>query len=115
MPRLNKVAVLILLGGLVSDAVAGTSHEELTESQVKAAFLLNFARFVEWPAAGNGAHAPLVIGIFGKIPLGAALDQLVNGKSVNGRSLVVRSISDAVRLQACSLVFIPASNTRRFD
>ena len=116
MTLLNKVAIaiVVLLGSLASEAVAGTTHEEPTEYQVKAAFLFNFVRFVEWPPPGNGVNDPLVIGIFGKNPFGDALDQLVSGKSVNGRPLIVRRISDASGLRSCNLVFFPASDARRF-
>jgi hypothetical protein len=61
--RIGRKALRILapLGLLMAAAADGPS-----EYQVKAAFLLNFARFVEWPKANSG---PLVIGVFGADPL----------------------------------------------
>ena len=106
--------MVILVGALASAGVPGTGSEGLSEYQVKAAFLLNFARFVEWPPSRNGTNQPLAIGIFGRNPFGDALDQVVNGKTINGRSLVIRRVSDPAGLQSCNLVFFPASETCRF-
>jgi hypothetical protein len=61
--------------------------------EVKAAFLFNFAKFVEWPAdAFERTDTPIVIGVVGDSPMGAALERTVEGKQVNGRSLVVRRL-----------------------
>src|ERR1051326_3490062 len=113
MPLLNKVVIVTLLGALLAGAAPGTPREELSEYQLKAAFLLNFARFVEWPS-NSGTTDPLVIGIFGRNPFGTALDQVINGKTINGRPLIVRRISDPSGLQACNLIFFPEPDSQRF-
>jgi hypothetical protein len=78
-----------------------------SEYQVKAVFLFNFGQFVEWP---NGAfdtpQAPFVIGILGEDPFGSTLDDVVNGESVGGRSLVVRRFRDASEISGCNILFI---------
>jgi hypothetical protein len=81
-----------LLLALVSDwplARLGAATVAL-EYEVKAAFLLNFTRFVEWPpSAFSGGDAPLVICIRGDDPFGTVIDQIVEGELVNGRKVVV--------------------------
>src|ERR1700681_3665474 len=78
---LRKAAVSVVLltmatGLLSSQARAQTSNEY----QVKAAFLYNFAKFVDWPAEAFGSSgAPFVIGVVGDDPFGGALDQAING------------------------------------
>lgn len=75
--------------------------------EVKAAFLLNFTKFVEWPAtAFEDAHSPLAICILGDDPFGSALDDLVQGESVNGRKLVVERIRRAPRPKSCQVLFL---------
>ena len=81
-----------------------------TEYEVKAAFLVNFTRFVEWPASSfPDAAAPLIIGILGDDPFGASLDQMVAGKQVLGRPLVVRRWEKIDQVENCQLLFVSAA------
>ena len=60
---------------------------------IKAATLLNFTKFVEWPPGSfPGESAPLSICILGADPFGATLDQTVHEEVANGRSLVIQRI-----------------------
>jgi hypothetical protein len=87
---------------LVSPCPAQTS----LEYQVKAAFLLNFAKFVDWPpTAFENADSPIAICILGKDPFGRAIDDLVQGEAVNGRKLTVRRINQAPAAHTCQIVF----------
>ena len=67
-----------LLAGLSS---TGAAEEAPTkEYQVKAAFLYNFTKFVEWPEQSfAGTNSPLLIGVFGKDPFGGELQSAVEG------------------------------------
>ena len=80
------------------------------EYQVKAAFLLNFTKFVEWPAtAFADERSPFAICILGEDPFGTALSQMVNGEGVNGRNLVVRRIRRAPEPKSCQVLFVGGS------
>jgi len=85
--------------------------EPALEYQVKAAFLLNFTRFIEWPpnAFANPA-APFSICVLGKDPFGRALDDLVEGETVGERRLTVQRISHPPETGACQLVFVGAGD-----
>jgi hypothetical protein len=110
---LTSLQVLFLCVG-VSTPVSG--GEEPSEYQIKAAFLLNFFRFVEWPAESfKTASDPLVVGIFGKDPFDGILEQTVGNKTVNGRAVVIRHVSDAAGARSCHVVFLAASETRRLS
>jgi hypothetical protein len=86
----------------------------IDEYQMKAAFVYNFAKFVEWPAdAFNGAGAPLSICILGRNPFGRSLVDTIEGQAVNGRKLVVVEISDAKQASRCQVVFVSASEQKR--
>lgn len=80
------------------------SGEDRLEYQVKAAFLFNFLKFIDWPpTAGDG---PWVIGVLGTDPFGEALDQTVRGKIVNGRPVEVRRYSRLSDVKDCNILFI---------
>lgn len=101
--------ILGLLGALSTAVKAQSSNEY----QVKAAFLYNFAKFVDWPAeALGGSNGTLVIGVIGDDPFGGALDSAINGKTVNGRALVVRRLKWGQDLRFCHILFISASERK---
>jgi hypothetical protein len=78
-----------------------------SEYQVKAVFLFNFARFVEWPAlAFVSTNAPFTICVYGKDPFGADLDAVVRGESIGGRPLVVRRLSETHEFRECQILYI---------
>jgi hypothetical protein len=80
------------------------------EYQVKAAFLYNFAKFVEWPPSSfSDASAPLQICVFGRDPFGEELRNLTAGKTVNGRKLEVGTINDLQHARNCHILFIASS------
>lgn len=86
----------------------------LTEYQIKAAFLFNFARFVEWPAGTfPDADTPLTIGVLGEDPFGAILDRTIEGESVRDRRLVVLRSHDVEDLKRCHLLFVSRSEQAR--
>jgi hypothetical protein len=81
------------------------------EYRVKAAFVFNFAKFVEWPP-GTGDSGPFVIGVFGSDPFGEILDTTVEGKTVRGRPLAVRRYISASEARGCDLLFVSAAETK---
>ena len=102
------LAVVALLGGR-APAAALTSDQARRdlEYQVKAAFLFNFAKFVEWPAdAFDGPQDPVAICVMGKDPFGDSLDNVVRGETVNGRPLIVRRPRNPLETRDCQIVFL---------
>jgi hypothetical protein len=88
----------------------------LGEYRVKAAFLYNFAKFVEWPeGAFADAGAPLVIGILGEDPFEDALDGVIRGKTASGRALAVKRSKDLQGVGACHILFISSSERKRIE
>src|SRR6267378_5783928 len=80
----RRFALLLIASGLLGAAAP------VSEYQLKAVFLFNFAQFVEWPPAALPLeNAPLVIGVLGKDPFGAHLDDVVRGETVNRHPLAV--------------------------
>lgn len=84
------------------------------EYQVKAAFLFNFAQFVEWPeAAFADANAPFCIGILGDDPFGAALDEIVRGEKANGHPLIVQRCRNVEDVKNYQILFVSQSESKK--
>jgi hypothetical protein len=85
------------------------------EYVIKAAYIYNFAMFVEWPSdAFRRESSPIVIGILGADPLGAAIDQTVRDKRIDKRPLVVKRLQWGQEFVDCHILFITSSETPRF-
>jgi hypothetical protein len=90
-------------------------HGQINEYQVKAFFLYNFARYVEWPTETfKAANDPIVICILGQNPFGGALEQAVAGKVLGARPFAIRQISDIQPGSNCHILFVNSSEKKRF-
>ncbi|MDX2032042.1 MAG: YfiR family protein, partial [Blastocatellia bacterium] len=108
------LAMMLLLLSTIGFGALLSQAPPRDEYQVKAAFLFNFAKFVEWPGeAFPDGGAPLVIGIVGSDPFGATLDQTVSNKSVNNRQLSIRRLKWGQNLRSCHILFVSSSERRR--
>lgn len=84
------------------------------EYEVKAAFLFNFAQFVEWPrAAFRESDSPLVIGVLGNDPFGQFLDETVRGERIGSRGIEIRRFRNPAEIQDCHVLFISRSEASR--
>jgi hypothetical protein len=116
MALLNLRRCVTRLILLMAVGHAAVQAQSVNEYQVKAAFLYNFAKFVEWPAGSFKNPAdPIVICILGRSPLGPSLEQAVTGKQIEGHSLVIRQTQDPQEAAGCHLLFIAASEKKRFS
>jgi len=118
--RIRTAAVVgALLLAALPGAVAATESAAVArtaEYDLKAAFLFNFARFVEWPPeAFVDAAAPITIGVLGDDPFGRSLDDIVANESVHGRALSVRRYASVEDIGACQILFICPSQAERWD
>jgi hypothetical protein len=77
------------------------------EYQLKAAFLFNFTRFIDWPAdAFTSPSAPFVIGIVGNDPFGNYLDEMVRGEKTGDHPIIVQHYRTAKDISNCQLLYI---------
>lgn len=83
-----------------------------TEYQIKALFLFNFAKYVQWPQwAFPRSNSPITIGVVGDDNFGGDLPAAILGKSVEGRAFVIRHLSAAASPQGCQILFISGSES----
>jgi hypothetical protein len=111
--------VLALLVAMTMNLVisAGMSYLSIAhaaspvEYEVKAIFLYNFAKFVEWPeTAFKDNNSPIIIGVIGKDPFGEILDKAIYGEKIMGRELILKRFSKISEIESCHILFIAFSD-----
>ncbi len=110
----SSLGGLVLLLALALMPGVGSAAETTKEYLIKAAFIFNFAQFVEWPStAFADADSPIRIGVFGSDPFGGALDEAVAGETVRNRRLVVEHVQHIEDLRGCHIAFVGGSEQGR--
>ena len=107
----------LLLGVCLALAGSGWLRADAAkEYEVKAAFLYNFTKFVEWPASRFAdANSPIVVAVLGRNPFGEALEKIVQGRKVNGHAIVVTTVESTADLAQAHVVFVAAGEEPRID
>ena len=121
---LKRLGILILVVGMTLnwaapvDAQTGDASDS-SEYLIKAGFIYNFAKFVEWPSASlPQSDSPIVIGVLGTDPFGSVLDRIVQDKKIGSHGFVVRRYKwnkDLKDLRDCQILFISASEKAHTD
>jgi len=120
MATVRRCMLFVLLGLLPLGAPAfGTDHAISKEYQLKAAFLYNFSKFVQWPPGRfSNETSPIVIAVLGDSPFGDELENSVRGRLVNGRPIVVKIIDRLENLYAngsAHVLFVEAKEERLLE
>jgi hypothetical protein len=103
-----------LVMALGSCLAAESPEQPFDEYRVKAAFLYNFAKFVQWPPESfESPTVPFAICVLGRDPFGRSLDDTVAGRTIEGRSFVVRHIASVKQVAGCHVLFIGAAESKR--
>lgn len=111
--RLYLPVLVVCVGGLLP--VNGRS-ETLTEAKVKSAYILNFTKFVKWPAQEFATDtAPIEICTRQEKPLSGTLQDTIADKTANGRPLLLRSIGNGRELRGCQVLFLSEKDAGQFD
>jgi len=102
------------------EAVAQVSDSsDSSEYLIKAGFIYNFAKFVDWPATAFAQpDSPIVIGILGTDPFGTLIDRIVENKKIGARGFVVKRLkwnTDLKDLKECKILFVGASEKAHLD
>jgi hypothetical protein len=104
---------LVLAAILLATTASAAGPDEY---QVKAVFLFNFTRFVEWPASAfTTQQAPFVICVLGHDPFRGRLQETVSGEALDGHPFEVRQVRTPAEARECRILFIPESESSRLD
>jgi hypothetical protein len=107
---LSRFISSLLLVALLNAAAHG---QQINEYQMKAAYLYNFAKFVDWPPeAFKSAADPISICMLDQSALLHTVEEAVNGETVDDRKLVVRQITDPRLSGNCHILFIGSSDLK---
>jgi hypothetical protein len=120
---LRRLGILVAILGLTlnwsSTADAQAGDADSSEYLIKAGFIYNFAKFVDWPSAAfSQPDSPIVIGVIGTDPFGSVLDHIVEDKKIGPRGFVVRRYKggkDLKDLKDCKILFVSASEKTHVD
>jgi hypothetical protein len=94
-------------------AQASLAQTPQVEYQIKATFLFNFAKYVEWPnQAFPHPDSPFMICLAGD-PFEGAVEQTVAGERLDGRPFIVKHIVLGDNVRECHMLYIAASEARR--
>jgi YfiR/HmsC-like len=105
--------LLALLAAVVRPPEIRAQNGGQREYEIKAGYLYNFINYIDWPAeALPPAGGTITLGIVGETPYAAAFD-LLNGKQIKGRKLVVKQVASTNDLEQCQIVFICVSEKAR--
>lgn len=121
---LRRLGILIVALGMALNwtsaaAAQAVDPPDASEYLIKAGFIYNFAKFVEWPAtAFSQPDSPIMIGVLGADPFGSVLDHLVEDKKIGPRGFVVKRYKwgkDLKDLKECKILFVSASEKAHID
>src|ERR1044071_2850351 len=112
-PMRGRMQPLLLLALLIAACAPFEARGQAAASleyRVKAVFLLNFIKFVEWPADSYpDAASPITICVLGEDPFGSLLEETVKGETVNGRALAIKRVRSVEDVSGGQIVFVSAS------
>jgi len=109
MQLLIAAAILVFCGSAIR-AQLEEGGEVSREYAIKAAYLYQFGRYVEWPPpAFADEQAPLVIGVLGPDPFGNLLEEISRTKRIAGRPIAIRRFTTAAECTFTHILFVPAS------
>jgi hypothetical protein len=107
---LRRLCFIVPLALALLGSFARTADASSLEYRVKAAFLYNFAKFIEWPPqAFPEPQTPYTICVLGEDPFHGDLDSTTENQLVQGRKLVVRRLADMKGIPGCHILFVASS------
>lgn len=109
-------SLVFALGCFAPGNCAGGEGAVRKEYQLKAAFIYNFTKFIEWPAeCFPDANAPIVIAVADQSPCTAELGAVVKGRKVNERDLAIKTVTTLETAKGFHILFIPATEDERLE
>jgi len=104
----RPLVVAAILASVVVSFTAQAENGVGIEDQVKAGYLYNFARFVEWPSS-TGQSGPMTVGVVGDPGTAHAIWQSLHKQTLNGRGFIIREVPTSDGTEGSQILFIPKS------
>ncbi len=88
-----------------------SKSQQYTEYELKAAYLFNFGKFVEWPnEAFKKPSNPFIIGIYGNEPFSEVLQQIIQNKTIQNRPVIIINVSNFEEAATCNILYVSKIN-----
>ncbi len=109
------VALMLCLA--MAPPLWAADHPKPSEYDVKAAYLLNFGKFVQWPslAEQNGGSHSFFLCVLGRDPFGPVLDATLAGETISGKNVISKHIATPQDAGGCQVLFISTSEEGRVN
>jgi len=110
-----RQSTALVVAALLSCACAPVDRAQTEppgEYQLKAAFLFNFAKFIDWPATSfSSPQSPFIICILGTDPFGHAMEDVLRDKNIDNRPVVISRLKNITQVKQCHMIFVSQSET----
>jgi hypothetical protein len=108
-PAALVLAAMLSLAGAPLD---WAQTDSTGEYQLKAVFLFNFAKFIDWPpTSSRSPQSPFVVCILGPDPFGQAIDGVFKGKTIADRPVAIERFKNIAQVKQCQMVFVSQSES----
>jgi hypothetical protein len=116
----HVVRRLALLASVVTFAANASAQDlspaDSSEYLIKAGYIYNFAKLVEWPSSAARKGQPIVIGVLGNDAFATVLNRVVDGKKIDDRPFLVKRLKNKeFRDCGCQILFVAAADAARTD
>jgi hypothetical protein len=113
LTKFLKLFIMLVLSMVIQVASTDAQQQKLGEYEVKAAFMYNFLKFIEWPDnAFPDYHTTINFCVLGKDPFGSTLDS-IQGETINNKKIIIKHYYDIDGLDKCNVLFISSSEKER--
>ena len=113
---LVRLMVVASVWALAAVSILHSQQSKPAEYEVKAAYLYNFGRFVEWPGkVASDKSDSFRICVLGQDPFGRILDKALSGETIDGKHVVAKRITKPLEAVDCRILFISSSEEKRLN
>ena len=110
-----RLTTLVLAWALAGFPCSWAQRPKPSDYQVKAAYLYNFGRFIEWPRVVTAKSGPFTVCVLGQDPFGSTLDATMAGETIAGRNVVAKRSSTPEESVNCEILFLSAAEAGRLN
>jgi hypothetical protein len=112
---MRRLLALLLVAVAAVPQALGAMLQASAEYEIKAAFLLNFAKFVDWPPrAFAGPDGPLRVCVLGDDPFGPILDRMLRDERIGGLRLTAARVANTGEAHGCHILYVAVSEEPRY-
>jgi hypothetical protein len=107
--RVTFLILIALIGAWPINGFAQQARTQAEEYALKAAFVYNFTKFIEWDSSNNDDE--FVICVLGYSPIIKALADIAQTKTVNGKKIIIKQHYKPEDIRFCHILFVPKQSS----